>query len=94
MMSSHSFITIIKIWSFQTVIGDPLPATLAGRDEITKDERFKTTTGVVHDNKHSGGPYGNQDPRYKKAPGHWKVHFVKDLHEKVGTVELVKEASN
>merc|ERR1712038_7321 len=70
--------------NFKTVTGEPLPPTLALQDEIPRDEHFKTTTGIVHDNKHSGGPYGNQDVRYKKAPGHWKVNYVKDLHEKLG----------
>ena len=60
-----------------------MPADLAKPDEITKDERFKTTSGTAHDHKHSGGPFGNLEPRYGKAPGHWKVNYVKDLHEKV-----------
>ena len=65
------------------MIGDPLPADLAVKDQVPKGEHFKTTTGDVHDLKHLGGPYGNRDPLYKKAPGHWKVNYVKDLHEKV-----------
>ena len=56
---------------------------LAKQDEIPRDEHFKTTSGIAHDYKHSGGPYGNQDARHNKAPGHWKIGYVKDLHEKV-----------
>ena len=67
----------------QTVINEPLPAPLVRKDEVPREENFKTTTGTVHDLKHFGGPYGNRDPYYKKAPGHWKVNYVKDLHEKV-----------
>ena len=67
----------------QTVINEPLPATLAKPDEIVRTEHYKTTTGAAHDVKFLGGPYGNRDPDYKKAPGHWKVDYVKDLHEKV-----------
>ena len=71
---------------FQSVIHEPVPPTLAHPDEISKDERFKTTTGIVHDTKHLGGIYGNREPIYKKAPGHWKVNYVKDLHEKASAL--------
>lgn len=67
----------------QSVIREPIPATLAKPNEIIRAEHFKTTTGTVHDAKFSGGPYGNLDARHIKAPGHWKVNYVKDLHEKV-----------
>ena len=66
----------------QRVIHDPLPPTLAVQDEIIEGDLFKTTTGSAHDRKHLDG-YGNRDPLYKKAPGHYKVGYVKDLHEKV-----------
>ena len=69
---------------FQACIGDPLPAELALKDEIVCPDIYKTTNGVAHDVKHMGGVYGNQNPLYKKAPGHWKVNYVKDHHEKVG----------
>ena len=52
-------------------------------DEVPANDMYKTTSGTAHDIKHHGGPYGNRDPYYKKAPGHWKINFVKDLHEKV-----------
>ena len=70
----------------QSVKLDPLPPTIAKASEVGKGEPYKTTTGTAHDLKHLGGPYGNNDPIYKKAPGHWKVNCVKDLHEKVCTV--------
>ena len=69
--------------SLQTVIGEALPVTLVGQDEVPQMERFKTTSGSAHDTKHMGGVYGNNDPLYKKAPGHWKVNYGKSLHEKV-----------
>jgi len=67
----------------QNVILNPLPPKLAKPAEVTRDEHFTTTTGTIHDQKHSGLVYGNQDPLYNKAPGHWKVDYNKDLHEKV-----------
>ena len=69
--------------SLQTVLRDPLPGELVTGDEVPLDDRFKTTSATAHDVKHTGGPYGNSDPLYKKAPGHWKVDYVKDVHEKV-----------
>ena len=60
-----------------------MPATLAKPNELIRHEHFKTTTGTAHDTKFLGGPYGNIDPQYKKAPGHWKVDYIKDFHEKV-----------
>jgi len=68
----------------QNVLLNPLPPKLVKPGEITRDEHFTTTTGSTHDQKHMGLVYGNQDPLYKKAPGHWKVDYNKDLHEKVG----------
>ena len=73
----------ISFTNIQTVLRDPLPAELAAGDEIPLDDRFKTSSATAHDVKHTGGPYGNSDPIYKKAPGHWKVDYVKDFHEKV-----------
>ena len=67
----------------QSVLLNPLPPKLAKAAEITRDEHYLTTTGIVHDQKHMGLAYGNQDPLYKKAPAHWKVDYNKDLHEKV-----------
>ena len=68
----------------QNVLLNPLPPKLVKPGEITRDEHFTTTTGSTHDQKHMGLVYSNQDPLYKKAPGHWKVDYNKDLHEKVG----------
>ncbi|KAK2163037.1 hypothetical protein LSH36_87g06000 [Paralvinella palmiformis] len=69
--------------NFKSVKLDPIPPTLNQPNQVQKEEPYKTTTGTVHDLKHLGGPYGNNDPLYKKAPGHWKIDYVKDLHEKL-----------
>jgi len=62
---------------------NPLPPQLAKNSEITREEHFTTTTGTAHDHKHVVGVDSNLDPIHKKAPGLWKVHYNKDLHEKV-----------
>ena len=78
------YFTTLSPLDFQTVKGDPLPAELVVPDQVPRNERFHTTTGDVHDLKQIGaGPYGNRDPHYIKAPGHWKIDYNKDLHEKV-----------
>ncbi|CAH1787255.1 unnamed protein product [Owenia fusiformis] len=72
--------------SFQTLIREPLPPGLAKKDEVPNDEKYPTTTGKVHDRKFPNptGIYGNDYGIHKKAPGSWKVHYVKDLSEKLG----------
>lgn len=67
----------------QSELRNPIPPNLVQHPEICHTEHYKTTTGTVHDVKQQGCSYGNLDPLYKKAPGHWKVHYNKDLHEKV-----------
>lgn len=66
---------------FKALIYDPVPPPLARQDEITRDQHFKTTYGDFHDTKYGKGVYGN--PIHQKAPGHWKVNYVKDLAEKL-----------
>ncbi|XP_033123477.1 uncharacterized protein LOC117122110 [Anneissia japonica] len=64
---------------FKTTIYNPLPPELAKQDEIIKP--YTTTTGETHDFKHHGGIYGNT--QQQKAPGHWNIHYNKDLREKM-----------
>jgi hypothetical protein len=64
------------------MIREPLPPTLAKPDEITRPDHFVTTNGYFHDTKRPGLLYGERI--HKKAPGHWKVSYNKDLAEKVG----------
>lgn len=66
---------------FKPSIGEPVPPPLAKQDNITRDQHFETTTGKYHDNKYPGTTYSN--PIHQKAPGHWKVDYVKDLAEKL-----------
>lgn len=72
---------------FQPCIGEPVPPPLAQQDQITRDQHFETTTGKAHDAKYPGLLYS--DPIHQKAPGHWKVDYVKDLAEKVITCYIV-----
>ncbi|KAL8568139.1 hypothetical protein ACOMHN_027662 [Nucella lapillus] len=67
---------------FRALIREPLPPPLAKQDEVTRDQHFKTTTGTFHDPKHPSLLYGERI--HRKAPGHWKVNYVKDLAEKLG----------
>ncbi|KAI0207377.1 hypothetical protein LSAT2_007971 [Lamellibrachia satsuma] len=70
--------------NFKTVLRDPLPPPLAKDDEFRKQDYFRTTTGTVHDNKYLETAYKpDVNPIYQKAPGHWKVNYVKDVHEKL-----------
>jgi len=69
--------------NFTTVTPNPLPPKLAKSNEVNRDWHYLTTTGDAHDQKHMGLNYGNLDPLYTKAPGHWKVDYNKDLHEKL-----------
>ena len=66
----------------------PLPPDLVKTDEIPRDQHYKTTTGTAHDYKTPGGPYGNRDPHYKKAPAHYKVDYVAKHHEQVSNYLL------
>ncbi|XP_013409529.1 uncharacterized protein LOC106173086 [Lingula anatina] len=68
--------------NYQPVLNEPMPPSLAKQDEITNTRRFETTTGHFHDKKYLDGVYSN--PIHKKAPGHWKVGYVKDHIEKLG----------
>ncbi|ESO97527.1 hypothetical protein LOTGIDRAFT_104414 [Lottia gigantea] len=67
---------------FRSVMNEPLPRNLAAPDEIIDNQRYDTTTGKAHDNKHPGTTYNNLV--HLKPPGHWKVNYVKDLAEKLG----------
>jgi hypothetical protein len=69
--------------NFRSVVLNPLPPKLAKSKEITCDEHFTTSTGVVHDQKDIGLNYGNLNPLYKKAPASYNVDYNKDLHEKL-----------
>lgn len=69
--------------NFQTVLECPLPPELARKNEIPRDQHYKTTTGTAHDYKAPGGPYGNRDPQYNKAPAHYKVSYTANKHEQL-----------
>ncbi|XP_071500726.1 stabilizer of axonemal microtubules 3-like [Diadema antillarum] len=64
---------------FKTTINNPLPPELAKQDEIIKP--FQTTTGEAHNYKYHGGLLSNN--QHQKAPGHWNIHYNKDLREKL-----------
>ncbi|XP_078588069.1 stabilizer of axonemal microtubules 3-like [Branchiostoma floridae x Branchiostoma japonicum] len=80
--------------TFRTTVLDPLPPPLSKQDEVHPYDslinNYETTTGKVHDYKYMGGVLSN--PLHKKAPGHWKVHYVKDLHEKLQVREALRPA--
>jgi len=69
----------------QRTIHDELPPPLNAEDQITATDQvinhYETTTGTVHNFKYIGGVLAN--PGHKKAPGSWKVHYIKDGTEKV-----------
>lgn len=68
--------------TFLSLYREPVPPELARKDEVPRDSYYYTTTGDAHDRKFFSAPYGQEI--YKKAPGHWKVNYVKDLAEKLG----------
>ncbi|CAK8676986.1 unnamed protein product [Clavelina lepadiformis] len=78
--------------SFRRTIYDELPPVLTTQDQVIPEDQlinqFHTTTGTVHDSKCIGGVLSNSC--YQKAPGSWKVHYVKDNREKL----KVKESRN
>ena len=63
------------------MLRNPLPPPLVVQDEVTRDEHYKTTANKFYDYKHPSVLYDGLI--HKKAPGHWKVNFIKDLSEKV-----------
>ncbi|KAJ8298646.1 hypothetical protein KUTeg_022706 [Tegillarca granosa] len=67
---------------FETLLNQPVPPPLAKQDDITRDQHYLTTTGTYHDHKYPNGVYNNSI--HLKAPGHWKVDYVKDFAEKLG----------
>jgi len=67
---------------FKTLLREPLPPSLAKQSEVTKDKPYLTTKEYFHDSKKPGLLY--HDAIHKKAPGHWRVTYMKDLTEKLG----------
>lgn len=69
----------------QRTVPDDLPPSLTGPDQATENDQianyYHTTTGTTHDYKYMNGVLGN--PRYKKAAGSWKTHYIKDNADKV-----------
>ncbi|XP_041425558.1 uncharacterized protein LOC108696760 [Xenopus laevis] len=66
-------------------LSDPLPAGLERTDEVTAYDEllntYETTTGSTHNGKYPGRVYSQ--PRHPIAPPHWKVHYNKDLWDKL-----------
>ncbi|KAG8433974.1 hypothetical protein GDO86_012364 [Hymenochirus boettgeri] len=69
----------------RSTLCDPLPAGLDKTDGITPCDEFpntyETTTGSAHNRKFPGGVYSQ--PRHPIAPPHWKIHYNKDLWDKL-----------
>ncbi|XP_053546763.1 uncharacterized protein LOC128638674 [Bombina bombina] len=69
----------------KSTISAPLPAGLQKADEITAYDEllntYETTTGSAHSRKYPGGVLSQ--PSFPLAPPHWKVHYNKDLWEKL-----------
>uniref|UniRef100_UPI00398F57D3 stabilizer of axonemal microtubules 3 n=1 Tax=Pristiophorus japonicus TaxID=55135 RepID=UPI00398F57D3 len=70
---------------FKSFFKDALPPKLREKDTIHPyDEalnNYETTTGSTHNLKTIGGLLAH--PRHMKVPDHWKVHYMKDLSEKL-----------
>nr|CAB3262789.1 uncharacterized protein LOC100183262 [Phallusia mammillata] len=71
--------------NFRRTINDHLPPPLTAQDKVTPNDQvinhYDTTSGTQHNYKHIGGVLSH--PMYKKSPGSWKVHYVKDNTEKL-----------
>nr|XP_033815947.1 uncharacterized protein LOC117367485 isoform X1 [Geotrypetes seraphini] len=69
----------------KSTIDEPLaPGLQRSKEVLAFDEvinHYETTTGTVHNRKYSGGVLSQ--PSYPIAPAHWKVHYNKDLWEKL-----------
>ncbi|XP_069056960.1 stabilizer of axonemal microtubules 3 [Pleurodeles waltl] len=69
----------------RSTLSDPLPSCLQGREQVSAYDElvnaYETTTGFTHNRKYSGGVLAQ--PSHPIAPPHWKVHYNKDLWEKL-----------
>ncbi|MEE6517369.1 hypothetical protein FKM82_027532 [Ascaphus truei] len=69
----------------RSTVSEPLPAGLGQAEDVTAyDELFnayETTTGTTHNRKYPGGVLSQ--PSYPIPPPHWKVHYNKDLWDKL-----------
>ncbi|KAM4651345.1 stabilizer of axonemal microtubules 3 isoform 2-T2 [Discoglossus pictus] len=67
------------------MVAEPLPAGLQQSDEITAYDEltntYETTTGSAHNRKYPGGVL--TQPSHPIPPPHWKVHYNKDLWDKL-----------
>ncbi|XP_068099003.1 stabilizer of axonemal microtubules 3 [Hyperolius riggenbachi] len=66
-------------------LSEPLPATLQQSSAVTAFDvllnTYETTTGSTHDRKYPGGVFSQ--PSHPLPPPNWKVHYNKDLWDKL-----------
>ncbi|XP_040271521.1 uncharacterized protein LOC120986902 isoform X2 [Bufo bufo] len=71
--------------NIKSTISEPLPATLRELSEATAYDEllntFETTTGSTHNRKYCAGVL--PQPSHPLPPPHWKVHYNKDLWDKL-----------
>ncbi|XP_044134079.1 uncharacterized protein LOC122926684 isoform X1 [Bufo gargarizans] len=76
--------------NIKSTISEPLPATLRELSEATAYDElintFETTTGSTHNRKYCAGVL--PQPSHPLPPPHWKVHYNKDLWDKVRRLKL------
>lgn len=69
----------------RSTLSDPLPPNLQQPSDLTAFDEltntYETTTGSTHTQKYPGGILAQAG--FLKAPPHWKVHYNKDLQEKM-----------
>ncbi|KAM9299408.1 stabilizer of axonemal microtubules 3 [Gastrophryne carolinensis] len=69
----------------KSTISEPLPPALQQSSEVTSFDEllntYETTTGSTHNRKYPGGLFSQ--PSHPFAPPHWKVHYNKDLWDKL-----------
>ncbi|XP_069461947.1 stabilizer of axonemal microtubules 3 [Ambystoma mexicanum] len=69
----------------RSTLSNPLPVCLQTRDEVSAFDElvnaYETTTGSTHNKKYCGGVLSH--PSHPIAPPHYKVHYNKDLWEKL-----------
>ncbi|CAI9532616.1 unnamed protein product, partial [Staurois parvus] len=69
----------------KSTIFEPLPVTLQQISEVNAFDEllntYETTTGSTHNRKYPRGPFSQ--PSHPLPSPHWKVHYNKDLWDKL-----------
>lgn len=73
--------------NYRSVLRDPIPVSLNGKNEVLPNTHYATTTNTMHDNKYPNQDLYNEALSLKqtKALPCYKVNYINDLVEKLNS---------